>query len=169
VMIDTAAPWLIPDEELRAVEPGLEDADFVLGRIAADLDPAAGEALRAEAEKLRNLSPEERLEGILAAAGRAGLLPSGLETEPVRRLVRVYRTNVKAFSKYQPAAWSGRTLLLRATEGLKWKDPALGWDGLLTGELERVDVEGTHQSILAEPGFGELVRVLRERLGRETR
>jgi hypothetical protein len=43
-------------------------------------------------------------------------------------------------------------------------EPSLGWDGLLTGELETVTVEGTHQTILQPPGFEDLVGALRERL-----
>jgi amino acid adenylation domain-containing protein len=160
VMIDAAAPWSIE----RRPDPGQDDAGFVLERLAAELDPAAGEALRAEAGKLQGLSSEERLEGIVAAAKGAGLLAADLGTEPVRRLVRVYRTNETAFAKYRPAPWAGRTLLVRATEGVMRMEPSLGWDGLLTGELEIVTLEGTHQTILLEPGVQDLVRVLRERL-----
>ncbi|HYO14557.1 MAG TPA: alpha/beta fold hydrolase, partial [Thermoanaerobaculia bacterium] len=162
VMIDAVAPWSVQ----RRDETGQDDAGFVLERLAAELDPAAGETLRAEAGKLQGLSSEERLEGIVAAAKRAGLLPADLGTEPVRRLVRVYRANETAFTRYRPAPWAGRTLLIRAAEGVMRRDPTLGWDGLLTGELETVTVEGTHQTILLEPGFKDLVRVLRERLAR---
>jgi amino acid adenylation domain-containing protein len=161
-ILDTQAPGTRDEERLALL--ALEDADFALKRLAEELGPAAAQALRDEAGVSLDLSAEERLERILAAARRAGLLPADLGTEPLRRLIRIYRTHIGALGKYRPGPYAGRTLLVRATEGAARQNPTLGWNGLLTGEWETVDVPGDHQSMMAEPALRDLARVLRERL-----
>ncbi|HSK79061.1 MAG TPA: non-ribosomal peptide synthase/polyketide synthase, partial [Thermoanaerobaculia bacterium] len=113
-LIDTPAPGRLPGEE---PPPQEEDADFALQQIVAELEPAAGEALAAEAAKLSGLSPDERLHGVLAMAQAAGYLPSDLGAEQIRRLIRVYQINNASWWRYRPAPYPGRALLLRATEG----------------------------------------------------
>jgi amino acid adenylation domain-containing protein len=59
----------------------------------------------------------------------------------------IRRICTKAMATYQPAPWSGRTLLIRCNA------PDLigfiGWDPVLENKIERV-VEGTHASIIEE-------------------
>jgi thioesterase domain-containing protein len=161
-ILDTQAPGTRDEERLALL--ALEDADFALERLTEELGPAAAQALRDEAGGFLDFSPEERLERLLAAARHAGLLPADLGTEPLRRLIRIYRTHIGALGKYRPGPYAGRALLVRATEGAARQNPTLGWNGLLTGEWETVDVPGDHQSMMAEPALRDLARVLRERL-----
>ncbi|HSF39107.1 MAG TPA: non-ribosomal peptide synthase/polyketide synthase [Thermoanaerobaculia bacterium] len=165
-LIDTPAPGRLPGEE---PPPQEEDADFALQQIVAELEPAAGEALAAEAAKLSGLSPDERLQGVLAIAQAAGYLPSDLGAEQIRRLIRVYQINNASWWRYRPAPYPGRALLLRATEGPIAEDPALDWHGLLTGDWETVDVSGTHRSLMAEPAVHDVAGLLRDRLRRSDR
>jgi thioesterase domain-containing protein len=161
VLIDAVVPGRLPEEE-RPVRA--EDADFVLQRFVSELEPAAAQALEAEAAKLADLPPDERLRGVLDVAKRAGYLPPDLGAEQVRRLIRVYQTNSAAWWSYRPAPYPGRALLLRAMEGPLVENPSLDWHGLLTGDWETVDVPGTHPAMMAEPVVHEIARLLRDRL-----
>jgi thioesterase domain-containing protein len=165
-LIDAVVPGRLPEEERPA---RAEDADFVLQRIVAELEPAAGDALEAEAAKLAELPRDERLEEVIALAKRAGYFPPDLGSEQVRRLIRVYRTNGAAWWGYRPAPYPGRALLLRAEEGPLVENPSLDWHGLLTGDWETVDVPGTHPAMMAEPVVHEIAGLLRDRLRRSDR
>ncbi|HSF39112.1 MAG TPA: non-ribosomal peptide synthase/polyketide synthase [Thermoanaerobaculia bacterium] len=163
VLLDAVVPGRLPEEERL---PREEDADVVLQRIVAELEPAAGEAFSAEAAKLADLPPDERLRGVLDVAKRAGYLPPDLGAEQVSRLIRVYNTNAAAWRRYRPAPYPGRALLLRAKEGPLVENPSLNWHGLLTGEWETVDVPGTHQALMAEPAVHDVAGLLKDRLRR---
>ncbi|HKH46593.1 MAG TPA: amino acid adenylation domain-containing protein, partial [Thermoanaerobaculia bacterium] len=164
-LIDVPAPGRTVGQPL--VDFGeIDDGELVVEHLVPELDPAAAEALRAEAAGLKDLPPDERLTAILAAAQRLGALPQGVGTDQVRTLLRVYRTNVEAARTYTPQPYAGRVLLVRATQGLAQTDPLLGWGGLIRGALETLDAEGDHYTVMQGETLRAVARALRERLGR---
>jgi thioesterase domain-containing protein len=55
---------------------------------------------------------------------------------------------------YRPKAYNGRVVLFRRSlraigKYLDWK---LGWGGVITGELDVVEIEGGHDDMFNEPG-----------------
>jgi thioesterase domain-containing protein len=142
----------------------IDDVELVVEHLVPELDPAAANALRAEAASLKDLPPDERLPALLAAAQRIGALPKGAGADQARTLLRVYRTNVEAARTYRPQPYAGRVLLVRATEGLAQTDPLLGWGDRLRGEVEVLDAEGNHYTILQGEMLRGIGRYLRTRL-----
>ena len=88
-----------------------------------------------------------------------------------RRLLHVYKTNVRAFREYQPRPAATRITLYRAGEATAADsdgaphpfaaDPTLGWGALSTAPVEVRRVPGDHVSMLSEAH----VKVLAEELG----
>ena len=72
----------------------------------------------------------------------------------------------KSFVDYQPGAYAGRTLILRAGKqplGIR-PDPKMGWGELLEGEVQVVEIPGFHDSILFGPRISILAHELRHHL-----
>ncbi|HEV2851938.1 MAG TPA: condensation domain-containing protein, partial [Thermoanaerobaculia bacterium] len=141
------AGWLLTIAEYVK---GLRGKD--LGVTAADLKPLDSEAqLRFFVERLQ----------------RAGITHGGDSLAQLRRLLRVYKTNVRAYRRYVPRPYAGAITLIRA-EGAQF-DPALGpdlgWEKLSPHPIDRQTVPGDHITLLAEPHVRTLADRLRARLG----
>jgi len=152
-----------------------EDADDTpwLLEIADYLERLWGLDLGLSAEVLRGLSPEDQALRLLAGLQHT---PFGAKAGPesLRRLLAVFKTNVRAFRRYRPSPYPGKiTFFLPAEAAGKPEEDA----GLLRawGELspQPVDVEtvpGDHVSALAEPHVQALAARLRHRIAaKETR
>jgi thioesterase domain-containing protein len=158
VIDSTPGPW--PD-----AGPEIDEADdsYWLMEIADYLQRLWGVDLGLSHEGLRALDPEERSRRFLA--GLKGT-PFGATAspEPLRRLLDVFKTNVRAFRRYRPGPYPGRITLFRPAEAGDpaggEADPTLGWGAL----APRVDIEtvpGDHVSALAEPHARALALRLR--------
>ncbi len=97
-------------------------------------------------------------------------LPAALGKK-VRRTIRMWRlpehlknvlrTNARAAEQYRLQPYGGKATLLRA--GDTWRmseDPRAGWDQLV-GELETIEIPGTHFDILREPHVSRLAECLK--------
>jgi thioesterase domain-containing protein/SAM-dependent methyltransferase/acyl carrier protein len=147
VLIDTPTPALIDE---------LPDEAAVLGRLLAgliELDPA----------ELRAMPADARLRHVLAEAERAELVPPGLDPDRAQQLFRVYTSHLAAARSYQPRPYPGRTCLLRAAQS-RTDAFGYGWDRLLTGEWETVEVPGDHETMVWPPHVQRLAEVLQTRL-----
>jgi amino acid adenylation domain-containing protein len=126
-----------------------------------------GKDLAVTAADLRPLDPEAQLRFFVERLRRAGVVHSGDSLAQLRRLLRVYQTNVRAFRLYAPGPYDGRITLVRA-EGADF-DPALGpdlgWEKLSPHPIDRQHVPGDHLTLLAEPHVRTLAYWLRTRLG----
>jgi thioesterase domain-containing protein len=126
-----------------------------------------GKDLAVTAADLRPLDPEAQLRFFVERLRRAGVVHSGDSLAQLRRLLRVYKANVRAFRLYAPAPYDGRITLVRA-EGADF-DPALGpdlgWEKFSPYPIDRQHVPGDHLTLLAEPHVRTLAHWLRTRLG----
>jgi thioesterase domain-containing protein len=156
VLIDTPAPGRVTGQPLLDLDE-ISDIDLVVYHLVPELDPAAAEALRTEAARLNDL------EAVLQAAQRLGALPEGIGTAQVQALLRTFRANARAASRYEPRPYDGRILLIRATESVSRLDSQLGWGDLFAGEREILDAEGDHYTILQGEAVYALARTLRAR------
>ncbi|HKV10347.1 MAG TPA: amino acid adenylation domain-containing protein, partial [Thermoanaerobaculia bacterium] len=146
-------------------DPALEDesdhtrwlltiADYIRGLRGKDLGVTAAD--------LAARDPEEQLRLFFERLKAAGIVHAGDTVEQLRRLLRVYRTNVRAFRTYVPRAYPGGIALFRAEAGGfdASLGAGLGWERLSPRPVRVHEVPGDHVTLLAEPH----VRVLAERL-----
>ena len=91
---------------------------------------------------------------------------------PVRRhsmtyqLERLAMAHDRAWAAYDPRSYDGRVILLYAKRqplGILVQ-PTLGWAGLLTGDIEVMEVPGFRQNMLDEPNVAVIATVLLDAL-----
>lgn len=71
-------------------------------------------------------------------------------------LQQVYQAHERANLSYSPAPFAGRTILLRASEPMKWSgmrfdDPQNGWGGLMSGHFDVVHIPCAHSQLADDP------------------
>jgi thioesterase domain-containing protein len=77
-------------------------------------------------------------------------------------------TTIYAAQNYRPAPYVGDAILFRAT----LRDPRgrqglfLGWERLVRGGIEVIEIPGEHSSLVHEPGVAVVASILRERIDR---
>jgi FkbM family methyltransferase len=145
------APQANPLESLRAF--ALE-----LG-IRPDSVPLATSDLEA-------LAPADLLPRVWEAAHAAGLLPQELSLPRLRRLYRVFESNLNAYVSYKPEPIAIRTLLVQAIDGKPEENAGLGWQCLLGDSLVLRDAAGDHHTLLGEEHVSALAARLLEFLAR---
>lgn len=122
-----------------------------------------------DADELRRLGPDARLDYLLQAGRTGNLLPEGMDREGMRRLLGVFQNNALAAVRYKAQPQAGRALLVRpkvatrATPGLAGDDTN-GWGALAEGGLELCWMEGNHNQMLQSPNINELVEHVRRHL-----
>ncbi len=84
----------------------------------------------------------------------------------------LFRNFINAQSQYWPQAYDGDIALFKARESdtqYLGAGDKLGWDEHVSGEIRAVEIQGSHFSMMAEPGVTELTHALRGELERATR
>lgn len=174
IIDSTPGPWPRPaavgESETQGGGPSeddeTDDTPWLL-EMADYLERLWGVDLGLTSDNLRGLSTEEQTRRFLAGlqgtpfAAKAG-------PDSLRRLLTVFKTNVRAFRRYRPEPYPGRITLFRpalAGDGTEEDpaavaDPTLGWGALSPEPVDLQTIPGDHISALAEP----LVRTLAERL-----
>ncbi len=88
-----------------------------------------------------------------------------------RRLPRFLRahylalTYFEALKRYEMKPYPGKLTIFRASKKRFETDPSLGWRKYVAGEIEIVEVKGSHYGIINDAGSADVARVLLERLG----
>jgi thioesterase domain-containing protein len=158
VLLDSTAPGAGPGSRK---EP--DEAVLLLG-LARDLSGLAGREPAVSLELLRELGPEAGLEEVLERLIQAGALPPTVGREQAARLWRVYRSNVRAASAYEPRVYAGPLALLAASGNplLPSLGSALGWERLAGAEIATQSVAADHYSLLREPAVRLVADALRK-------
>jgi amino acid adenylation domain-containing protein len=169
VVMDTA-PGVETDGG-PATESGSKDNTGWLLTIAEYIKGLRGKDLGVTAADLRPLDEEAQLRFFVERLQRAGVVHSGDSLEQLRRLLRVYKTNVQAYRAYVPRPYAGPITLIRAEQAAFPPElgPDLGWDQLTPHPIDHQQVPGDHITLLAEPHVRTLADRLRTRLGRSER
>jgi thioesterase domain-containing protein len=154
--------------EWMPVDPSLideNDPSRQLLVIAEYLHGLRGVDLGLTLADLAGQSAEEQIRRFVARLQSAGVMHAEDSFAQVRRLLRVYRTNVLAYCAYRPQPYAGRITVLRAAAQEPATDaPAdLGWSAYTPLPVAAREIPGDHVTILAEPN----VRVLAQTLRRE--
>ena len=78
-------------------------------------------------------------------------------------LFNVLDANLQAMNNYLPQAYSGGATLLWSQYQSLYLDryPVLGWDKLVTGEIETQAIPGEHLSLMKEPYVGVIAEKLK--------
>jgi thioesterase domain-containing protein/acyl carrier protein len=102
---------------------------------------------------------EHTLDGIVAAARRAGYLPPDVDESAAERLFRVFQANVEAYYRFRPKPYEGHITFLQAGAGSR---ASIGWDRLANGGIDLEVLPGDHLSMLLDRTYAkETAAVLR--------
>jgi thioesterase domain-containing protein/acyl carrier protein len=126
-------------------------------------------------------SDDEALEVIISLAADHGVLPRNGSRELVRRLLDVFRAAWRAGADYRPTPSALDVTLLRACEplpeilrsahdvgGTRYTEPTYGWDTLVGGHLDVIDVPGDHLTMVTEPHVAVLAAHLADHVERQS-
>jgi thioesterase domain-containing protein len=166
-VLDTSPGFGTGDDGTRELDDDAGDNSAGLLAIAEYLRLLRGQDLAVAAADLQPLAPEAQLRLFVERLQGAGVLHGGDTLEQLRRLLRVYRANVRAYRLYVPRPAAGRITLILAEQGSL--DPApgpdLGWEKLSPLPVDRLVVPGNHHTLLVDPNVRTLADRLRPRLG----
>ncbi|MCC3770527.1 amino acid adenylation domain-containing protein, partial [Streptomyces sp. UNOC14_S4] len=121
---------------------------------------------------------DEKFDFIAQLAVDEGVLPAGSSGAIVRRLFHVYEANWRAAFAYRPEVVEQDMALIHAMEPLPpvldnmhtaiesmHRDPTNGWRERTTGDLNVIEVEGDHLTIMEEPYVQKVVEIVFELMG----
>jgi thioesterase domain-containing protein/acyl carrier protein len=126
----------------------------------------------ADAETLRSLTAEQRLD-LMVERGQGILpLPSGIDRDAMRRLLSVFQNNALAAIRYRPPRLQRLGALLVRPRVLSLQAPGIpgddfnGWQACF-GQAVRLEwMDGNHGQMLVSPHVGQLAAHVRRYLGR---
>jgi thioesterase domain-containing protein len=100
----------------------------------------------------------------------AGVLSPETDEARLRRLLKVYTSNQRAWGRYIPRKYDGDVILYRAGDRVAESilNPAIGWGELVAGELEVRRMEGGHYTLLTEPNVRAVAEEMQRSLPRVT-
>jgi thioesterase domain-containing protein len=161
IVDSTPGPWP-PGSDDGADE---KDDVYWLLEIADYLQRLWGVDLGLSPEILSALEPEARADRFLAGLKGTPFAASA-SPEPLRRLLAVFKANVRAFRTYRPGPYPGRITLFRPADaepetGDGAADPTRGWGALSPLPVAIETIPGDHISALAEPHVAALAARLR--------
>ncbi|MCA9557515.1 MAG: hypothetical protein KC583_03020, partial [Myxococcales bacterium] len=159
-LIDSAtpAPGTLP---VAGLVGDVEDP--MLAYMGLDMAGLGGEQLPDLVDSLKKMSGEERQRFLTQRVQGADMFQR-LGEEQRERLMRVFRTNLTALGRYQPAPYAGEVTLLRALRRVETSRDTEGWSALVD-RLRVHRVPGHHYSMLKPPYVDELARLLSAALG----
>ncbi|NOZ56810.1 MAG: amino acid adenylation domain-containing protein, partial [Calditrichaeota bacterium] len=136
-----------------------DDTEFLAGMF--------GPRLKLNLKKLRKKPYEEQLQFVLKKAKKARLLPPNVRDEQFGDYVRLLKTEMMAWKKYQFKPYPGKIVVFRSSERPETQDEPwdLGWGQLAQGGVEVFVVPGNHNTILWKPNVEELAEVLQTIVG----
>lgn len=160
----------------RRTLPGIPQSAYrslqVLLRVLQSLDEF-GPWIRGHWRELRGLTWADRLfyltrKGATNLRWRASRLGRSIRRMTERRKASPAPAGRigRSFTRYDPQAYPGQVAVFRAERqplGIR-PDPFMGWQDVVTGQVELHQVPGYHDSILSASHVGHLASVLRESL-----
>jgi len=122
-----------------------------------------------DAETLRPLTSEQRVDLILERGKGGRFLPDDMDRAGMRRLLNLFQNNGLAAARYRPRPLDVDLLLVRPTEASRQApgvpgDPENGWTEFATRGVDLRWMGGTHGTMLEREHIGELAAIVRERL-----
>ncbi|MFE9680703.1 amino acid adenylation domain-containing protein [Streptomyces sp. NPDC006285] len=131
--------------------PDSADDSTILSWFARDLAVPAGKTLDIPADDLRALGGDAAFDHILERAAAIGVLAEDADRAQILRYFEAYLANGIALQTYLPEPAELDLVLLRAVEEEADYGPELGWESLIKGSLDVIEVSGDHNSVMYEP------------------
>ncbi|MGW9030032.1 non-ribosomal peptide synthetase [Streptomyces sp. NPDC055722] len=131
--------------------PETADDSTILSWFARDLAVPYGKTLDIPADELRALGGDAAFDHILERAAAIGVLAQDADRAQILRYFEAYLANGIALQTYLPEPNELDLLLLRAVDEPTDYGPRLGWETLIKGSLQIVDVSGDHNSVMYPP------------------
>jgi thioesterase domain-containing protein len=149
-LIDTAIPALMTSAEK-------DDAQLLVDLFKEDLTLSL--------ENLRHLQPDDQLRYVINEAHQAHLFPPSWGWDQASRLMKVFKTNLKATENYIPQSYQGSIHLFQAEDSeLATDDPSMGWSPLALKGVEVCLVPGNHKTLLRPPHVHVLAAKIKDHL-----
>jgi amino acid adenylation domain-containing protein len=159
VVLDQPAPH----PASRRDPPSQDEEMARLLAFSAKVSELVGEDLGVGESGLAGLSRDEQAGVFLERFKANHLAPETTTVKDFRGFLELMLTHNRITSEYQPVEYSGKILVIRATDDLGVKparEPDLGWQSFSAQPVEVMAVPGSHVSMMRDPN----VRVLAERL-----
>lgn len=121
-----------------------------------------------DAETLRPLTPEQRLDLLVERGKGSNMLPDNADRESMRRLLAVFQNNALAAVRYKAPALDELDILLVKPKELTRMSPHLpgddynGWRQVTQGQVHLCWMEGTHGQMLVRPFISQLAGHVRD-------
>ncbi|MDQ0785509.1 amino acid adenylation domain-containing protein [Streptomyces sp. B3I8] len=131
--------------------PESSDDATILSWFARDLAVPYGKTLDIPAEYLRELGGDAAFDHILKEAADLGVLAQDADRAQILRYFEAYLANGIALQTYLPEPADVDLVLLRAVDETTDYGPTLGWQSLIEGSLDVIDVPGDHNSVMYPP------------------
>jgi thioesterase domain-containing protein len=80
------------------------------------------------------------------------------------RLQRVERANHRALAGYVAQPYAGDLHLFRTSGGQRDNEPSMGWRRWIEGQVEIVELPGTHRDFIDQPELARRLRLLIDRV-----
>ncbi|MGP9022897.1 non-ribosomal peptide synthetase [Streptomyces sp. BR1] len=148
--------------------PEAPDDATMLSWFARDLAVPYGKTLDIPAEGLRELGGDAAFDHILQQAAAIGVLAEDADRAQILRYFEAYLANGIALQTYLPEPNGLDLLLLRAADEEADYGPKLGWDTLIKGSLQVIDVPGDHNSVMYPPYAAIAARAIAPHMGGHT-
>jgi phthiocerol/phenolphthiocerol synthesis type-I polyketide synthase E len=138
VLFDTPAP--------HQVRADIGDENAFLDSLISDLVPGA-------LVKFRQLAPADRLSFVVEQLKQAQKLPAHVDLQLATRILRVWRSDLEALSRYAPETYRGRAIFFRARERDRGMPqyPEQPWIEMAGGGLEVHVAPGGHFTMFMPP------------------
>ena len=133
-----------------------------------------GELGIVQAEDLRPLTPEERIDYLLEHGKKSDLLPQEADRDTMRRLLAVFQNNALAAVHYIPPKIDDIDILLIRPETIVRGAPFIegddfnGWRKFTAENLKLSMVPGTHGTMITGPDISHVAQAIQEQLKRTT-
>ncbi|MFW6689470.1 non-ribosomal peptide synthetase [Streptomyces sp. MAR4 CNX-425] len=145
--------------------PESPDDATLLSWFARDLAVPYGKTLDIPAAHLRELGGDTAFDHILQQAAAIGVLAEDADRAQILRYFEAYLANGIALQTYLPEPNDLDLLLIRAADEGDDYGPKLGWEALIKGSLQLVDVPGDHNSVMYPPHAAVAARAMAPHMG----
>lgn len=161
ILVDSAAPGKAQKElNMHAIlKLCLEEAAAQYGvKIELDL------------ENVSIADPNETYQMVLEQLKSNGVLSVATEIEELKELVNVCTNNIKMLNSYEGGKVNCDILLLHPHNSIQRNDSTengekyFGWENYTNGNVELVEVNGDHMSMIFEPNVKPLAKVIQKNL-----
>ena len=131
------------------------DGDIMIGLLGPELLPLPQ-------DDFLQLAPDEQVSILLEAAKKANTVPPDTDLLQVQRLLKIFKANVLAVSRYNPEIYPHQITLFKSEQSMKDASAATTMSDDLDAERTRDWAELSVKPILIYPVPGEHMRMLNE-------